>query len=158
MRLAELVRRRDDYPKYVVGQLRDFVVVPDALDAWVAVDGSDIVGHVALHPRSSGPVMELAARTTGRSPEGLAVVARLMVASSARRRGVGRTLLDTACSAAAARGRLPVLDVLEEHRAAIALYRRCGWTRLGRVVVVLSDGTTFEEDVYAGPTHRSPSP
>jgi Acetyltransferase (GNAT) family len=43
------------------------------------------------------------------------------------RRGVARALLQTARAAALARHRVSLLDVVESHRAAVALYRRSGW-------------------------------
>ncbi len=50
-----------------------------------------------------------------------------------RRRGIGRALLEEATQEAVRRGRRAVLDVVEDHVAAIELYESCGWTRAGRV-------------------------
>ena len=153
--LAQMIRARDAYPRVLLGSLRDFIVSKDALGAWVAVDdevtagppGNPILGHVALHSRSTTPVMTLASEATGRAHHELGVVARLMVAPSARRMGLGRRLLDVATAAASSKGRLAVLDVVREDRAAIALYDRCGWTRVGQVVVELP-GIVLDEFVY----------
>ena len=51
--LAELVHELDGYPRYLPGDLRSFLASEDALASWVAVEGSELVGHVALHRRTS---------------------------------------------------------------------------------------------------------
>jgi GNAT superfamily N-acetyltransferase len=118
-------------------------------------DGGDdeggIVGHVALHRTSSAPVMALAEAATGRPAAELAVVARLLVAPAARRRGIGRALLGTAAAGAVDGGRVPMLDVVPQFTSAVALYEACGWRRVGRVVVALPDGTSLDELVYVLP-------
>ncbi|MBV8463306.1 MAG: GNAT family N-acetyltransferase [Acidimicrobiales bacterium] len=154
--LATVIRARDAYPRVLLGELRHFIVSPEALAAFVAVDdetgaaANPLVGHVALHPRSTPPVMALARRATGRPEDQLALIARLMVDPQARRKGVGRRLLEAGSAAASALGRLPVLDVVDEDLAAIALYERCGWTCAGRVTVEFP-GMVLDEFVYVSP-------
>lgn len=149
--LAGVVRALDGYPPYLPGGLREFLATPGALGAWVAeVDGA-LVGHVALHPDSSAPVMALAAEATGLPAARLAVVARLLVAPDARRQGLGSRLLGTAAAAARGQDRCPILDVVERFTPAHALYERAGWRRVGTVVVALADGTSIDEAVYVGP-------
>lgn len=141
----------DGYPKYLPGDLRSFIVDPGALAAWVAeVDGL-VVGHVALHPRSVPDVMSVALGATGLREDQVAVLARLLVSPSARGLGIGRALLDHAAGAAARLGRRAVLDVVDEHVGAIALYDRAGWTRVGRVEWNLPDGRPLREFVYVSP-------
>jgi len=150
--IAEQVHDLDGYPAYLPGgDLRAFLVSDQALGAWVTEHEGDIVGHVALHRRSSGPVLELASTSLGLPVESLAVVARLLVAPEVRRKGIGRALLSVAADEARSRGLWPVLDVVRKSAAAIALYEECGWSRAGDVRVVLSDGSTFEEAVFLGP-------
>jgi GNAT superfamily N-acetyltransferase len=151
LRLLETVRSADGYPAHVTGSLRDFLVSPDAICAWVAVRGEAIVGHVALHRRSSDAVVAFASGRLGRPASGLGVVARLLVAPDSRRQGLGRLLLSTAEQEALARGLHPVLDVVITHRMAIQLYETCGWIRAGAVTSRLRDGTELEEIVYFGP-------
>ncbi|MCU1353433.1 MAG: putative GCN5-related N-acetyltransferase, partial [Acidimicrobiales bacterium] len=149
-RLAEEVEQLDDYPGLPT-DLRSFLVSPDALRVWVAEAHGEIVGHVALHSKSSDPVMALAGEATGRGAEGLGVVARLLVAPTARRSGLGRTLLHTAASEAIRQDRWPILDVVTYLQGAIALYEGCGWRRAGQVTVRFDVGE-IDEFVYIGPT------
>ena len=122
-----------------------------AVRAWVADDDGEVLGHVALHRRSSQEVMALAEVATGLSAQNLVVVARLLVAPSGRRRGIGAALLDTATQEASQLERRAVLDVVEDHHAAIALYDRSGWFRVGRVEWNLPDGRPLREFVYVSP-------
>jgi GNAT superfamily N-acetyltransferase len=156
VRLAEAVRLADGYPAHVAGSLRDFLVSQDAICAWVAVAGEEIVGHVALHRRSSDAVVALASGQLDRPANRLGVVARLLVAPDTRRQGLGRLLLSTAEQEALARGLRPILDVVITHRMAIQLYETCGWVRAGAVTSRLRDGAELEEIVYFGP-HPGPA-
>jgi GNAT superfamily N-acetyltransferase len=151
VRLTEAVRVADGYPAHVAGSLRDFLVSRDALAVWVAQRGDAIVGHVSLHSRSADAVVALATERLGHPADRLGVVARLLVAPDARRRGLGRTLLNTAADEARARGLWPILDVATTHRAAIRLYEACGWVRAGVVTAKLRDGAELEEIVYLSP-------
>jgi len=146
--LARAVRAVDGYPVYLPGEdFRTFLVTPRPIEAWVAADGDGVVGHVALHRRTSPEVTALAAERLGEAPERLAVVARLLVSPDRRREGIGGALLRTA----AGRGRRAVLDVVPGLRAAVSLYAACGWRPLGEVHVRLPDGTTVDEIVFAAP-------
>jgi GNAT superfamily N-acetyltransferase len=151
LRLVESVRLADGYPAHVAGSLRAFLVSRDAICAWVAVRGEEIVGHVALHRRSSDAVVAFASGQLGRPANRLGVIARLLVAPDSRRQGLGRLLLSTAEQEAFDRGLSPVLDVVITHRLAIQLYEACGWIRAGAVTSRLRDGTELEEIVYFGP-------
>ena len=150
-RLAEEVQSVDGYPPYVQkGDLRLFIESSDALAVWVADTDGDLVGHVALHARSSEAVMDLASSALDRPRDRFGVVARLFVSPSARGRGVGRILLRTAEAHAVGLGLYPMLDVVTRFRSAITLYEQCGWTRGGTVTVTLPDGSALDEFVYFG--------
>jgi GNAT superfamily N-acetyltransferase len=98
--------------------------------------------------------MALAAEATGWPTERLVVVARLLVATTVRRRGVGRMLLSHAVAEAHTGDRWPVLDVAVQFHGAIALYESCGWTCAGQVTFFFRDGRTVREAdslVYLGP-------
>ena len=138
----------DGYPKYPQADMETFVMNPSALHAWVAVADGEVVGHVALHPRSAPEVMEVARSATGLSDGELVVLARLLVAPHARRLGLGLALIDTALAEAAKLGRRVILDVVTEHTKAIALYERTGWRRVGEVEWLLPDGGPLHEYVY----------
>ena len=151
-RLARDVHILDGYPVYLPDDdLAAFLVTPGALGAWVAELHGGVAGHVALHPRSSDAVMERASAGVGAPPEGLAVVARLLVGPEFRGQGIGRLLLRAAAQEAEARGLWPVLDVAKDLRSAIAVYESCGWVRVGEVTVRLPDGRDLEEFVYVAP-------
>lgn len=150
-RLARLVHELDGYPPHLPDDLRSFVATPDAFAAWVAERDGEIVGHLALHTRSSSPVLTLASQVLKQPPHRLGVVARLLVAPNARREGVGRRLLATAAENAVDRGLSPILDVTTRFQAAINLYEQWGWVRAGEVTVRFSDGKTLDEFVYLGP-------
>jgi GNAT superfamily N-acetyltransferase len=154
-RLARGVHAVDGYPPYLPdGDLYGFLVSPDALGAWVAEEGDEIIGHVALHARSSDPVMALASDALTVAPEHLGVVARLLVDPEARGQGIGRSLLASATRHALDRGLWPILDVVSRFQMAISLYESSGWVRIGQVMFRLPDGTDVEEVVYAAPGAR----
>jgi len=151
VRVAEAVRGIDRYPAYLTGSLHDFLASEDALAAWVAERDGEIVGHVALHRRSSDAVLALASACLGQPSDRLAVVARLFVAPAERGKGFGRSLLNVATQDALARGLWPILDTLAAHAASVRLYENCGWLRAGVVTTKLRDGVEFEEIVFLGP-------
>jgi predicted N-acetyltransferase YhbS len=145
-RLARDVHRLDGYPPYLpAGDLRAFLLTPDPLGAWVAEEHGDVGGHVALNPRSSDAVMEMASQVLGEPSEQLAVVARLLVDAGFRRRGLGRSLLRVASEDAMTRGLWPILDVATCFGDAIHLYEGdCSvarWKRTRRVCVRRSTAT-----------------
>jgi GNAT superfamily N-acetyltransferase len=118
---------------------------------WVAEEDSVLTGHVGLVPRSSQPVMDIAAAALDLPASSLGVVARLFVAPQARRGGTGAALLEGAAGAARARGLSPVLDVVSDAHAAIALYEHLGWTRAGQATIRFSNGHSLDEYVYLAP-------
>lgn len=163
------VHEADGYPLHLPGDPVSFLSVPDALGAWVAVVadapvgeapvgealvGEALVGHVLLRPAANPKMMVMASDATGLPEQRLAVVGRLFVTPSARRRGVGRALLARAARHAWALGRQPVLDVVAKDLHAIALYEREGWRKAGSVRVTFH-GTTIDELVFVGPAGRS---
>lgn len=90
--------------------------------AWVAAVDGAVVGHVAL-----GRDDDIAGTATVPS---LAIM-RLFVAPVARGRGVGAALLATAVDFVRANASRPVLTVADTGAAAIRLYERVGWRRIG---------------------------
>jgi GNAT superfamily N-acetyltransferase len=149
--IAFETHRIDGYPKYLPTDLRSFIVEPEAIGAWVADLGGEVIGHVALHPRSVPEVMKVVLSATQLHGDRVAVLARLLVSPSARRLGIGRALLEHAAGAASRLGLRAVLDVVDQHRDAIALYERAGWTRVGQVDWKLPDGRPLREFVYVSP-------
>jgi GNAT superfamily N-acetyltransferase len=91
--------------------------------AWVAAAGGAVVGHVAL-----GRDDDIAGTATVPS---LAIM-RLFVAPAARGGGVGAALLEAAVDFVRANASRPVLTVADTGGAAIRLYKRAGWRRIGQ--------------------------
>jgi ribosomal protein S18 acetylase RimI-like enzyme len=152
IRLAQEVHERDAYPKYVLTNWEAFVATPGALRSWVADDDDGmIVGHVALHPRTTPAAVGLACEKLLVAPDALGVVARLFVAPAARRRGIAHALLETAAAEAHARDLQPMLDVGLYLTDAIALYDHAGWQRIGQVTHEFENGESLEELVYVAP-------
>jgi len=156
-RMARTVHAEDGYPAFLPTDFADFLADGGAVAAWVAERDNTIVGHVALHPRSSDAVMAMASTALGLPGDRLGVVARLLVSRDARRGGVGHSLLATAANEAVARGLAPILDVAVRYQPAIDLYESAGWLRAGRVTVHFDDGGTLDEYVYLGPAANSPA-
>ena len=71
-------------------------------------------------------------------------MSRLLVAPSARRRGLAHKLLDRVVGEARARRLRAVLDVVMRDVAAIALYDAYGWRRLGGHTMTTRSGLTLE--------------
>jgi GNAT superfamily N-acetyltransferase len=102
---------------------------PGLMTAWVAEQDGTVVGHVGL---VRGVQADCLLRATGRQAGELAGVVRLFTDPAARRTGQGRELLKTAAAHAASGHLMAVLDVVEDARAAIALYEQSGWLLAGR--------------------------
>ncbi|MGQ0743209.1 MAG: GNAT family N-acetyltransferase [Acidimicrobiales bacterium] len=149
--LAHVVHTADGYPPRCADDLRGFVSAGDGLGAWVVESEKGIIGHVALLPRSSSAVMAVGAAATRRPPERLCVVARLFVAPTERKAGIGRSLLAVAADAGHARGLWPILDVASHFDNAIRLYERAGWTYAGQVTVDFRGEPPLKELVFIGP-------
>ena len=158
LQIAQLVHQQDGYPLYLPdADYRAFMFGHDTLAAWVAEDDGVIVGQVALHPRSSAPVMELAADALGQPVDRLGVVARLLAHPNRRGLGAGAELLTRAAREAVSLGLWPILDVVGNLAAAIRLYEQQGWLRLGRVTVTFRDALTIDEFVYLAPPGLRPA-
>ncbi|MFF0868493.1 GNAT family N-acetyltransferase [Nonomuraea sp. NPDC003560] len=106
-----LVHAADRYPVDWPADPQGWLTPGDLLRAWVAVEEGQVLGHVGLAGTDEGPQ-----------------VTRLFVVPAARGRGLAPVLLDTVRKAA---GTPVVLEVSDEGRAAVALYERLGWRRVG---------------------------
>ncbi|MGD0440943.1 MAG: GNAT family N-acetyltransferase [Acidimicrobiales bacterium] len=151
VRMAHAVQELDRYPTFLPTDLRRFLSAPDALLAWVAEQDGEIIGHVALRSGSNVAVLAAASDALKVPTDRLGVVARLFVSPEHRRQGVARTLLEVACQEAHSRGLWPILDVVIDQKAAIALYESNGWVRAGQVTSRYGDDIVLEEFVYLGP-------
>jgi hypothetical protein len=151
--IAELVHQRDGYPIYLPTDLEQFIVSRDSLATWVAVDGTSIVGHVALHPTPIPQVMTCARDCRRPVPR----LAWSPVCSS-RRRAAGAAWRN-GCSPWR-RPRLALadsrpFDVVTTLVNAIALYECAGRVRAGGVRLRLPDGNEIDEFVYVAKSSRT---
>src|ERR1022692_4504967 len=99
--VLRLVRVSDGYPAFWPANPERWIAPDWEHLAWVATDAQRaICGHIALHRADGHAASQLWTEATGRGPDSLAAVARLFVAPSGRRRGVGKALLDVATETA----------------------------------------------------------
>lgn len=112
------------------------------------MDEGAVLGHVAL-TRADDSLVQV----VGAPAEGLAAVARLFVAATARGRGIARVLLETATQAADALGLRAVLEVESGAAGAIGLYERTGWRFVGAAVAdwIAPDGQFAVVRAYVSP-------
>lgn len=149
--VAARVHESDGYPIHLPGESYiQFLESPPPLAAWVAVDDTRLVGHIALNDTTSQSVMDAVNEQAWASAP--AYIARLLVDPNERRRGIARQLLEHAYDFALGLGRSVYLDVVDAPLAApaIALYERSGWTRVGRVSFDLA-GELVHEVVFSAP-------
>jgi GNAT superfamily N-acetyltransferase len=145
------VHEADKYPKVWPADPAGWLA-PGKLDlAWIAVDEGSVLGHIGGGSGVDDPAL---LAHTGRPADELVQVARLFVVPAARGRRIAQSLLGALTDHAAATGRRPVLDVLEESTPAIRLYEGLGWQLVGRR---RADWTTMDGRhpmirVYAGPS------
>jgi len=144
LQLAQAVKAQDDYPPRGSIDIDWFLAPAEQLAAWVAEEGSSIVGHVALHSATDYVTTRLASDHLGRPQSDLGLVARLFVDPPHRGSGVGQALLARATGFAVERGLHPVLDVATHLSGAVALYESAGWVRAGEVVLSFWDGQPVE--------------
>ena len=149
--IAQVVHDLDGYPIYLPTDLRTFLVSADAYGVWVAEVDGEVVGHVALHRRTTTAALTRAGEVLDQPVDRLGVVARLLVDPAARRQGVGQALLEAAAGDAVVRDLWPVLDVVTDLQGAVRLYEKCGWRCVGQVTVRLGDDVSCDEYVYLGP-------
>ncbi len=99
--VASRVHEADGYPIFLPdGDFVRFLTRPKPTAAWVAVSDGTVVGHVALNPASSGPVMHLIAELES---EPAIYVARLLVDPGFCRALSALTRSSATCAARSAR-------------------------------------------------------
>ena len=145
------VHDTDGYPHRWPADPEAWLSPAEPIGAWVAEDEGELVGHVLL---ARVPDDDPLVPVLRRAPGTVAEVKRLFVVPAARRRRVGGTLLATASTSARALGVVPVLEVLGRDAAALALYERLGWRRLGQRSAIWDEhhGEELDIQVYAAPT------
>lgn len=124
------------------------IEVRSYVDNSLKADLADIPGQYLSHPRGNFWVVEsgrallgiVGIQPTEREEE--AELRRMSVASSARRQGIGRRLLETTEDFCREKGYLRIcLSTVDILQPALAMYRRFGYTRV-------------KEEPYGEPPHR----
>lgn len=117
-----------------------FIARADELAAWVAEIDGVVVGHVCVqsvrgeavtHAHDDDALDRAWSRAHDRPVDQLATVSALFTALSARGKGAGGALLDTAVAWIRAQGLAPCLDVVQRHSVAKSIYEKRGWVTAG---------------------------
>lgn len=149
------VHDSDGYPVEGVADPTSWLTGGPVLRAWVADLNGKIVGHVSV---SSPQIDDAAAQLWSESSEsrecGVAVLGRLFVIASARGFSVGERLIQAATKYADELGVRLVLDVMSKDKAAIRLYERLGWKRIGAVSHEAGHGEAVPAVCYIAPRAR----
>jgi [ribosomal protein S18]-alanine N-acetyltransferase len=131
------VHASDEYPAIWPKDAARWLTPAGLLDAWIAFDGSGILGHVALG-RPDAELDRDLVKSAGRPSAALAEVKRLFVHPSARGRGIAKNLLEVAANGARTRALHPILEVTTDDPGAVGFYDRIGWRRIGSAVATWS--------------------
>ncbi len=134
--VLEEVYVQDGYPVEGVDDALGWLTPDGLVDAWVAEADGKVVGHLCVTAERGEDAARLWQARDGR-PVG--IMARLFVHPDARGHSLGEGLTVAAMKDAHERGTRLVLDVMEKDRAAIRLYERLGWDRLGEISHVVGD-------------------
>ncbi|MFD7918301.1 GNAT family N-acetyltransferase [Streptomyces sp. NPDC059740] len=145
------VHRTDGYPVEGVDAPEAWLRSGDVLAAWVAEAGRRVVGHVAIMRGGGAAAVEQWIGRSGEDRSGVAVLARLFVVEGARKQATGRRLVEAATAWGHARGLRLVLDVVAKDVAAMRLYERLGWRRIGEVAHHYGVGRTTPATCYVAP-------
>ncbi|MFE4971054.1 GNAT family N-acetyltransferase [Kitasatospora sp. NPDC056651] len=146
------VHAADGYPAEWPDRPTAWLTPDGLLAAWVTERDGRLAGHIGLARSAPGDLAPaLWSHHSGGPPELTAVITRFYVAPTARGHLVGARLLSCAVAHARALGLHPVLDVLATDTAALALYRRLGWTHLGSDDRRWASGRTVTVHCFVAP-------
>lgn len=128
------VHEIDGYPVEGVKEPMAWLQVDNSVAQWTALSDGRPVGHVSISrpTRHDSAPSQFISHNPERENR-IRVVGRLFVAPSARRLGVADGLMGQAEAYGKNARSVLVLDVMEKDQAAIRLYERRGWQRLGRI-------------------------
>lgn len=111
---------------------REFIVRSSEQKAWVSTRDGEVTGHVSVTSLEQDLLGEGWSAGTGLPHHDLVCLSVLFVDQSLRGTGVGGQLLDTAECWIFDRGLTAVLDVVQQHSSALAVYRHRGWREIGQ--------------------------
>lgn len=110
-----------------------FIARESESHSWVAVVEGTTAGHIAVTDVDDDAFGRAWTSATGRDRTDLGCVSAFFVDETRRGLGIGGGLLDRAVALIRSQGRLPVLDVVQRHGDALAIYRHRGWRAVGEV-------------------------
>jgi GNAT superfamily N-acetyltransferase len=102
----------------------------DLVQAWVAVEGSDVIGHVGLSYLDAATLEPPLAMAIGTQVGIVGSITRLFVTPRGRGHGHAVRLIDVVRREASDLGIPLILNVSDDGHAAIALYEGAGWQRV----------------------------
>jgi ribosomal protein S18 acetylase RimI-like enzyme len=124
------VHASDGYPVNWPSDPPGWLTPMDLVQAWVAVEDSDIVGHIGLSSIDMATFEPPLALAIGTPIGVVGSITRLFVTPWGRGHGHATHLLDVVCREASDLGLPLTLNVSDDGHAAIALYERAGWQRV----------------------------
>ncbi|MGW1677736.1 GNAT family N-acetyltransferase [Saccharopolyspora sp. NPDC002376] len=146
------VHENDGYPVEGADDPGAWLSPAGLIQAWVGEVNSGVVGHVALtRPGSGDDAAEQWAALSGETDSEIAVLGRLFVHPDARGLAVGERLVRAVMDHATTHSLSLTLDVMEKDRAAIRLYERLGWGRIGQARHSFGDGESVPALCFAAP-------
>ncbi len=145
----------DGYPVEGVAQPDGWIGSPGVRRAWVAELNGQVVGHVALMDADGEDASRIWREQQDDDRDRLLALGRLFVTRDARGRSLGEALARTAMEAARGASHRLVLDVMVKDQAAIRLYERLGWRRIGEAIHHHGDGLTTPAACYTWPAPPS---
>ncbi|MFZ3558802.1 MULTISPECIES: GNAT family N-acetyltransferase [unclassified Streptomyces] len=145
------VHETDGYPVEGVEDPKSWLRSADVLAAWVAEGDGRVVGHVSLMRPHGEDAVSLWREQSGDPESGIAVLARLFVVRAARKHAIGERLTRAAMDYGQRNGLRLVLDVMTKDVAAIRLYERLGWRKIGEAAHQYGNGQTINAVCYVSP-------
>ena len=145
------VHSTDGYPVEGVDDPQAWLMPTGLLRAWVGELDGKVVGHVLITTPQDGDAAAKAWANKGNPVERIAVLGRLFVLPEARRHSLGKQLVRATSAYADEQGLRLVLDVMEKDTAAIRLYERLGWRRIGMTLHDSGRGEDIPAYCYISP-------
>ncbi|MDX3364061.1 GNAT family N-acetyltransferase [Streptomyces sp. ME02-6978.2a] len=145
------VHHTDGYPVEGVEDPEAWIKSDAVLAAWVAEGDGRVMGHVAVMKPQGEAAVRLWTKQSGDNDDHVGVLARLFVVKEARKQAAGQRLMDAAMTYARAHDRRLVLDVMTKDAAAIRLYERLGWRKIGETLHHFGNGRTLPAVCYVAP-------
>lgn len=135
------VHASDGYPVEGVDDPHAWLCPPGLLAAWVALVDDTVVGHALVTTPKPGDAAVEAWTAQGGELSRIVVGGRLFVAPAGRSHNLGTRLAQTLTDWAASEGYDLVGDVMEKDKAALRIYERIGWRRIGTTMHDTGHGT-----------------